>query len=97
MKTVIFNVEKSNTILYHQLTADHIIGIQDECGSKGFMTRSDYCSGKFMLMCTRGIHTGNYYSQHFDSLGELIAYFKKSALKVFVFDNETELFKWLAQ
>jgi hypothetical protein len=96
MKTV--NLNPKHEIRLEELTSNHIIGFRTKTckETKGFVTRTSYEGTSFRLMANSAIHMGNGFMT-FSTFDEVIRYFAKSALEVFVFDNERELFLWLAE
>lgn len=98
MKEVITVKTKQKTIEASKVSPSKYYGVRDSVGDRGFITRSEYESGNYIVLCTPGVTEGNGYNVNTtESLSELITSLVNSKIKVYEFDTHKELFKWLSE
>jgi hypothetical protein len=98
MKEVITVKTKLKTIEASKVSPNKYYGVLDNAGDRGFITRSEYESGDYIVLCTYGVTAGNgYYAETTESLSELVTSLVNSEVKVYEFDTYKELFKWLSE
>jgi hypothetical protein len=98
MKEVITVKTKLKTIEASKVSPIKYYGVLNTVGDRGFITRSEFESGDYMVLCTREITDGNsYYTITTKSLSELVTSLVNSEVKVYEFGTYKELFKWLSE
>ena len=98
MKEVITVKTKQKTVEASKVSPIKYYGVLDSVKDRGFITKSEYESGDYMVLGTDGITEGNgYYTDTTESLSELITSLVNSGIKVYEFDTYKELFKWLSE
>jgi hypothetical protein len=98
MKEVIVVKTKQKTIEASKVSPTKYYGVHDTIGDRGFITRSEFESGDYIVLCTVDITRGNGYNV--DStrfLSELITSLISKGIKVYEFNTYKELFKWLSE
>jgi hypothetical protein len=98
MKEVITVKTKLKTIEASKVSPIKYYGVRDSVGDRGFITRSEYESGDYIVLCVEEVTEGNgYYTDTTESLSELITSLVNLEFKVYEFDTYKELFKWLSE
>jgi hypothetical protein len=85
-------------ILLRDLTPNHIIGFEARNGVRGAIVRKDFKKGDEYKMVAATYFTAGNCWEH-GSFNKLISYIERlpHVFKVFVFDTDKELLKWLAE
>ena len=67
--------------------------------NKGFITRSEYDDGCFVVMCACGFTNGNNFNsfRNHNDINALIHHLIDNKFTVYRFDTPKELFAWLAE
>jgi len=98
MKEVITVKTKLKTIGASKVSPIKYYGVLDSIGDRGFITRSEFESGDYMVLCTPEITEGNgYCTITTKSLSELVTSLVNLEFKVYEFGTYKELFKWLSE
>ena len=96
MKEVI--VTKQKTVPASKVSQSKYYGIRDTIGDRGFISRSEFDSGEYIVLCRVDITMGNGYNvDSTQSLPKLITSLVSGGIKVYEFDTYKELFKWLSE
>jgi len=104
MKPVLVNAPATPYITFESLrmAESGILGIQFGKSDKAWLQPLGYyANGGYKLFSVDGgVHHGNVYNQY-KSIRDFLEYFRNDAdngkTKVFMFDTEKELFKWLSE
>jgi hypothetical protein len=93
MKQIIIQSIQQTTIALGDVPENPIIGFVDMSKRKGWCQPTNYCGDNYkQFAINKGISIGNGYNT--DTLERLL---KMPQFTYFLFDNEKELFKWLAE
>ena len=99
MKNVVLNHKPSPEILIDQLSPGSLIGIDMGGYQKAFVQRDVWEGQTFTIICKRGFTNRNNYisGATWSKIVETLTYYiKPNGYSVLVFDNESEMFTWLA-
>jgi len=98
MKEVITVKTKQKTVEASKVSSIKYYGVLDSVKDRGFITRSEFESGDYIVLSTVEVTEGNgYFTDTTESLSELITSLVNSGIKVYEFDTYKELFKWLSE
>ena len=95
MKNVVLVSPPPNIIVVDRASTDKYYGVQIHAGERGFVTRSEYYDGKFVLRCLSGFTRGNGWdSWDRDTLIEHLTALLDAGKRVSEFDTPEELMAW---
>jgi hypothetical protein len=103
MKQVVNEIVPPNVVSVHTVSPEKYYGVDygvvTYLKSKGFISRENYRSGEYLILCPEEITKGNGFDSHrnFADLSKLIEKINESKFEVYEFDTWEELFAWLME